>query len=133
MAQLGKLDEILPLRDRVAARYNELLADLDGVRLLAPDDEIHRRSWFVYVVFLDPPAERAAVMERLASEGIASKPYLPAIHLQGAYRDRFGFSEGMFPVTEAAGAQGLALPFHTALSSSDQERVADALARAVQA
>jgi dTDP-4-amino-4,6-dideoxygalactose transaminase len=133
VAQLGKLDEILLLRDRVAARYNELLTDIDGVRLLAPDDELHRRSWFVYVVFLDPSAERSAVMERLASEGIASKPYLPAIHLQGAYRDRFGFSAGMFPITEAAGAQGLALPFHTALSSSDQERVVNALARAVQA
>jgi perosamine synthetase len=131
VAQLGKLDEILPLRDQVAARYNELLADVDGVRLLAPDDETHRRSWFVYVVFVDPPAERSAVMERLASEGVASKPYLPAIHLQGAYRERFGFSEGMFPVAEAAGAQGLALPFYTALSSSDQERVVDALARAV--
>jgi dTDP-4-amino-4,6-dideoxygalactose transaminase len=133
VAQLGKLDEILPLRDRVATRYNELLADVEGVRLLAPDDEIHRRSWFVYVVFLDPPAERSAVMQRLASEGIASKPYLPAIHLQGAYRERFGFSEGMFPVAEAAGAQGLALPFHTGLSPGDQERVVDALARAVRA
>ena len=131
VAQLGKLDEILPLRDQVAARYNELLADVEGVRLLAPDDEIHRRSWFVYVVFIEPPADRSAVMERLAADGIASKPYLPAIHLQGAYRDRFGFREGMFPVTEAAGAQGLALPFHTALSADDQERVVGALARAL--
>jgi perosamine synthetase len=131
VAQLQKLDEILPLRDQVAARYNELLAGVDGVRLLAPDDETHRRSWFVYVVFLEPPADRSAVMERLAAEGIASKPYLPAIHLQGAYRDRFGFSEGMFPVTEAAGAQGLALPFHTALSADDQERVVGALVRAL--
>jgi dTDP-4-amino-4,6-dideoxygalactose transaminase len=131
VAQLGKLDEILPLRDQVAARYNELLADVEGVRLLAPDDEIHRRSWFVYVVFIEPPADRSAVMERLAADGIASKPYLPAIHLQGAYRDRFGFREGMFPVTEAAGAQGLALPFHTGLSADDQERVVGALARAL--
>ena len=131
VAQLGKLDEILPLRDQVAARYNELLADVEGVRLLAPDDEIHRRSWFVYVVFIEPPADRSVVMERLAADGIASKPYLPAIHLQGAYRDRFGFREGMFPVTEAAGAQGLALPFHTGLSADDQERVVGALARAL--
>ena len=131
VAQLGKLDEILPLRDQVAARYNELLADVEGVRLLAPDDEIHRRSWFVYVVFIEPPADRSAVMERLAADGIASKPYLPAIHLQGAYRDRFGFREGMFPVTETAGAQGLALPFHTGLSADDQERVVGALARAL--
>jgi perosamine synthetase len=72
-------------------------------------------------------------MERLASEGIASKPYIPALHLQGSLREQFGFSEGMFPVAEAAGAQGLALPFHTALSAPDQERVVEALARAVSA
>ena len=133
VAQLAKLDEILPLRDQVAANYNELLADVEGVDLLCPDDEIHRRSWFVYVVFIRPPVERSLVMERLAADGIASKPYLPAIHLQGAYRDEFGYSEGQFPVTEAAGEQGLALPFHTGLSQDDQERVVAALARAVSA
>jgi perosamine synthetase len=132
VAQLRKLDRILELRDEVAARYNRLLADVEGIRLLCPDDELHRRSWFVYVVFVDPPAERSTVMARLAENGIASKPYLPAIHLQAAYRQRFGFSPGMFPTAEAAGAQGLALPFHTGLSASDQERVVATLARALQ-
>ncbi|HET6695613.1 MAG TPA: DegT/DnrJ/EryC1/StrS family aminotransferase, partial [Gaiellaceae bacterium] len=75
VAQLRKLDRILSLRDEVAARYDELLADVEGIRLLCPNDELHRRSWFVYVVFLDTPAERSTVMERLAAEGIASKPY----------------------------------------------------------
>lgn len=133
VAQLRKLDRILALRDEVAARYDTLLGDVEGVRLLCPDDDLYRRSWFVYVVFIDPPAERSTVMARLEAEGIASKPYLPAIHLQPAYRDRFGFSRGMFPVAEAAGAQGLALPFHTGLSASDQERVAAALMRALRA
>ncbi|MEP6910453.1 MAG: DegT/DnrJ/EryC1/StrS family aminotransferase [Actinomycetota bacterium] len=131
VAQLGKLDEILKLRDQVAVRYNELLADVEGVRLLCPDDADHRRSWFVYVVLVEPPVDRSAVMASLAAQGIASKPYLPAIHLQPAYSERFGFSPGMFPVAEAAGEQGLALPFHTALSSGDQERVVEALASAV--
>lgn len=133
VAQLRKLDRILALRDEVAARYDTLLGDVEGVRLLCPDDDLYRRSWFVYPVFIDPPAERSTVMARLEAEGIASKPYLPAIHLQPAYRDRFGFSRGMFPVAEAAGAQGLALPFHTGLSASDQERVAAALMRALRA
>jgi perosamine synthetase len=132
VAQLAKLDEILALRDQVAARYNDLLTDVEGVRLLCPDDEDHRRSWFVYVVHLEPPADRAAVMASLAADGIASKPYLPAIHLQPAYRERFGFTPGMFPVTEAAGEQGLALPFHTGLASNDQERVVNALAHALK-
>jgi perosamine synthetase len=89
--------------------------------------------WFVYVVFIEPPAQRSAVMASLAAEGIASKPYLPAIHLQGAYSKRFGFTEGTYPVAEAAGAQGLALPFHTGLSASDQKRVVAALTRALKA
>jgi perosamine synthetase len=132
VAQLGKLDKILALRDQVASRYNELLADVEGVQLLCPDDDDHRRSWFVYVVHIEPPADRSAVMASLAADGIASKPYLPAIHLQPAYRERFGFSPGMFPVTEAAGDQGLALPFHTGLTPSDQERVVETLAHALK-
>jgi perosamine synthetase len=71
-------------------------------------------------------------MARLAADGIASKPYLPAIHLQRAYSERFGYSPGMYPVAEAAGARGLALPFHTGLSSNDQERVVEALRRALK-
>jgi perosamine synthetase len=132
VAQLRKLDQILALRSEVASRYNALLEDVEGIRLLCRDDDVYRRSWFVYVVFVDPPADRATVMSRLAAEGIASKPYLPAIHLQAAYRDRFGFTDGMFPVAEKAGAQGLALPFHTGLSADDQERVVAALTQALE-
>jgi perosamine synthetase len=132
VAQLRKLDRILALRNEVASRYDTLLEEVEGVRLLCPDDDVYRRSWFVYVVFVDPPIDRATVMARLAAEGIASKPYLPAIHLQSAYRDRFGFADGMFPVAEAAGAQGLALPFHTGLSEGDQDRVVGALNRALK-
>ena len=132
VAQLQKLDRILALRNEVASRYDTLLEAVEGIRLLCPDDDVYRRSWFVYVVFVDPPIDRGKVMARLAAEGIASKPYLPAIHLQSAYRDRFGFADGMFPVAEAAGAQGLALPFHTGLSEGAQERVVGALNRALK-
>jgi perosamine synthetase len=70
-------------------------------------------------------------MARLGAEGIASKPYLPSIHLQPYWRERFGTQEGMYPVAEGASASTLALPFHTRLTAGEQERVADALARAV--
>ena len=133
VAQLDKLDRILALRDAVAARYDELLADVEKIRLLCSDDDVHRRSWFVYVVFVEPPVDREAVMGRLAVDGIASKPYLAAIHIQPIYRERFGYQEGMYPVAEAAGLRGLALPFHTGLTGGEQERVADSLIRALRA
>jgi dTDP-4-amino-4,6-dideoxygalactose transaminase len=132
VAQLGRLDEILERRAGVAARYAELLGGVEGVELPAPDDDDHVRSWFVYVVLLDEGIDRDAVIARLAEQGVASKPYLPCIHLQPYWRERFGTREGMFPVAESASRRSLALPFHTQLAAEDQERVAQALSAALR-
>jgi perosamine synthetase len=131
LAQLEKLDRLLALRTEVAARYGELLGAVDGVTVPLADDGDHRRSWFVYVVLLDRGVDRDLVISRLAGERIASKPYLPSIHLQPYYRDRFGPREGLCPVAEDASARALALPFHARLSAGEVERVVAALARAL--
>jgi perosamine synthetase len=131
LAQLERLDEILALRSEVAARYADLLASVDGVEAPLADDADHRRSWFVYVVLLAAGIDRDEVIARLASDGVASKPYLPSIHLQPYWRERFGTGEGLCPVAEDASARTLALPFHTALEAEDQERVVEALARSL--
>ncbi len=95
LAQLERYDEILAARGEVAARYAELLAAVDGVEVPLPDDDDHRRSWFVYVVRLDA-GDRPERRDRTArrAEGVAAKPYLPSIHLQPYYRERFGYREG---------------------------------------
>jgi dTDP-4-amino-4,6-dideoxygalactose transaminase len=126
IGQLEKLDRILEARRDVAARYGELLAGID-VETPLPDDEDHERSWFVYVVKLPQGVDRDAVMRRLADEGIATAPYLPSIHLQSYMRARYGFREGMLPVSEDCSARTMALPFHARLERGDQERVAEAL------
>jgi perosamine synthetase len=131
LAQLERYDEILAARSEVAARYGELLAGMDGVEAPLPDDADHRRSWFVYVVKLAAGVDRNGVIGRLAEGGVASKPYLPSIHLQPYYRERFGYREGMLPVAEDASARTLALPFHSRLPAEDQERVVEALVRAL--
>jgi perosamine synthetase len=131
LAQLERLDEILAGRGEVAARYGALLAGVEGVDVPVPDDEAHRRSWFVYVVKLPLGSDRNGVIARLAAAGVASKPYLPSIHLQPYYRERFGFRDGMLPVAEDVSSRTLALPFHSRLPAEDQERVVDALVRAL--
>ena len=59
----------------------------------------------------------------LAQRGIASKPYLPCIHLMPHYRERFGFRGGEFPVAEAVAERSLALPFFPAMTEPQVERV----------
>ncbi len=126
LAQVERLDELLAKRDAVAERYAALLAAVPTVELPAvvPGDT---RSWFVYTVLLDPQVDRNAVIGLLAEQGIASKPYLPAIHLQPLYRAR-GHRDGEFPLCEAVSARALALPFFGNLTIVQQERVVDALA-----
>ena len=131
VAQLEKLDHLLAMRAEVASRYDELLESVDGVETLRADDEDHVRSWFVYVVLLARGIDRDAVIERLAAGGVASKAYLPSIHLQPYYRERFGYAEGMLPAAEATSARALALPFHTRLPLEDQETVVEALRAAM--
>ena len=130
IGQLEKLDRILAARRGVAATYAELLANVN-VELPLPDDADHERSWFVYVVKLPSGVDRDAVMRELSEDGIASAPYLPSIHLQSYMRERYGFREGMLPVSEDASARTMALPFHARLARADQERVAEALRSAI--
>jgi perosamine synthetase len=131
IGQLEKLDRILAGRREVAARYAELLSGLD-LELPLADDAEHERSWFVYVVKLAGGIDRDAVIHRLAADGIACAPYLPCIHLQSYMRERFGFAEGLCPVSEDASARTMAIPFHARLAREDQERVAEALRSALQ-
>jgi perosamine synthetase len=133
LAQLEKLDRILELRSSAASRYGELLADVDGVEPPAPDDDAHRRSWFVYVVKLDASLDRAAVMDALRREGVATAEYVPCIHLQPYMQERFGFGEGLCPVAEQTASRTLALPFFTQIDPGDQERVVEVLRSAVAA
>jgi perosamine synthetase len=136
VAQVERLDALLAERERVAGLYGERLAaigapagdgDPDGLVLLSADHGEERRGWFVYVVQLPAGSDRDAVIADLDQRGIASKAYLPCIHLMPFYRERFGHREGQCPVAERVAERSLALPFFTAMGEAEVERVAEAL------
>jgi perosamine synthetase len=131
IGQLEKLERILSGRSEVAARYEALLADVDGLGLPCPDDADHERSWFVYVIELPEEADRESVIGVLEDRGIGSARYLPCIHLQRYMRERYGFAEGLCPIAESKSGRTLALPFHARLAEDDQVFIADVLRQAI--
>jgi perosamine synthetase len=131
VAQLEKLDSLLERRSRVAALYEQGLSGVEGVQTPLAARGMERRSWFVYVVRLADEVDRDATIARLAERGIASKAYLPCIHLFPHLRE-LGYREGQFPVAEAASAHSLALPFFPAMSEGQVERVCQELATAIR-
>jgi dTDP-4-amino-4,6-dideoxygalactose transaminase len=144
IAQLERLDEMLNARDNVAALYRERLTQLGAVPAGEHDDHEEndillpcedrgneRRSWFVFCVQLPTGIDRDAVIAALAKNGVASKAYLPCVHLLPPYRERFGFSGGEFPVAERVAERSLALPFFTSMTESQVDRVCTALGEAL--
>jgi perosamine synthetase len=126
VAQLKRLEELLQRRSAVAAAYQQRLAGLEGLQTPPAERGSERRSWFVYVVQLPERVDRAAVISALADAGIASKAYLPCIHLFAHLRE-LGYRDGQFPVAEGIAARSLGLPFFTEMSEGQVERVCEAL------
>jgi perosamine synthetase len=131
VGQIERLAQTLERRSAVASLYREGLAELEGLVLPCEDVGAERRSWFVFVVQVPAECDRDAVIDRLAEAGIASKAYLPCIHLQPLYRERFAFRGGEFPVAERVAGRSLALPFYPAMEESQVAQVCTALRAAI--
>lgn len=141
IAQLERLDELFASRRAIAAAYTERFAALGGAEPGAgdPEDLIlpladqgqAQRSWFVYLLRLPKAADRDAVIVALDRDGIDARAYIPCIHLQTPYRERFGFRGGEFPVAEDFSRRGLALPFYPGLGEAAIERVVGSVRHAL--
>jgi perosamine synthetase len=123
LAQLRRMEELLVKREQVAQWYNERLKDMEGVQTPSVSPTTTRMSWFVYVIRVASNINRNAVMAALEERGIPSRPYFSSIHLQPFYRERFGYREGDFPVTEAVARSVLALPFFSTMNEEQVDYV----------
>ena len=122
-AKLARLEKWNVLRREAAARYADLLGDIDGVRLPQVADG-NEDVWHLYVVRV---ANREQVMARLAEAGVGVGIHYPTpVHLTGAYA-HLGLARGAFPTSETAGDQILSLPMFPHLTEDQQALVAAAL------
>ena len=120
ITQVGRLEELLVARERVAASYTERLEHF----VLAPTAaEGDRHGWQAYVVQLD---RRDRALDELRAAGIEAQIGTWALHRLGPYAD-----QGPFPGAERAFERALALPFATTTTEEEVERVASVLTRVV--
>ena len=143
-AQLERAEWILGERRRLAARYDELLEDVQWLR--TPEaPEGHEHAYQAYVCLFAPeeptPANvdelhrrRNGLMERLEREGIATRQGTHAVVLQRYYVDRYSLRpKEQFFNAYAADQLSLALPLFPQLTESEQLAVAEGLREAFPA
>lgn len=129
--QVERLAASLRDRQRVAGRYLERLAELPGLALPSPAGPECTISWFTFPIRLPDRATRDRVRARLAEQGIESGIYFEPVHRLPPYDRRP--PRHALPVTESIGDRGLAIPLYPDLAEDDQDRVCEALRRALRA
>jgi dTDP-4-amino-4,6-dideoxygalactose transaminase len=123
-AKLARLAGWNEQRRAAAARYHELLADLDVVLPETLDGNEH--VWHIYCVRV---ARRDEVLAQLNAAGVGAAIHYPIpVHKTGA----FASLGGSFPNAEAVAPQILSLPIYPQITPDQQARVADELAKALK-
>ncbi len=113
-------------RQRVAARYTELLADTP--LQLPHQAEYAENAWHLYVV---RHPRRDALKKFLEDNGVGCAVHYPIpLHLQKAYA-HLGHKAGDFPVAEMAAHECLSLPIYPELTDNQILRVVDVIKKFV--
>jgi len=125
---LGKLphfDDEIEARQRLGARYSNALGSIAKVPTIATGNT------HVYGQYTLQVDDRDALRNALADEGIPTAVHYPRpLHLQQAFED-LGGKVGNFPVSEEASKHVVSLPMSPFLTDSDQDRVIQAVQRAL--
>ena len=123
--QLGKLDLMVARRRRLAARYQELLAGIGGLRAVCdPEWGTSNFQSFWIEVGSEFPLGRDDLLAHLAAHGVSARAGIMAAHRQPAYADH---PHADLPVTERLTDNTLILPLFHAMTEAEQDSVVAAL------
>jgi perosamine synthetase len=121
--QLGRLDEFVLARNRIAARYRELLDEVKALRLPAASGPGAHHAYHLFVVrFREGAQRRRAVYDHLRASGIGVQLHYIPIPVHGLYQ-QLGYSMEGLAHAQAYYEQALSLPIFPTMSEQDVERV----------
>ncbi len=121
--QLERLPDLVARRRSIAARYDELLGNIDGLRLPI-EPSWAKSNWQSYCVRLPERLDQKSVMQNLLDQGIATRRGIMCTHREAPYRDgkRHDLRQ-----SELAQDHAILLPIYAQMQDSDIEVVSNAL------
>jgi dTDP-4-amino-4,6-dideoxygalactose transaminase len=127
LEKLKIFPEEIAARNAVAARYTAGLSDVAIVPFVGNESI---SVWAQYTIRLKA-GRRDALAAKLRAEGIPTAIYYPKpLHRQEAYR-AFPVADGGLPVSDALAEEVISLPMHAYLTPPVQDRIIQAVRRAL--
>ena len=128
LAQMERLPQILARKREIGALYRRLAATRLGnaVAFQSIPANVVSSDWLVSLL-LPEGTDREAVMERLKTAGIETRPVFYCAHQMPMHH-----TDDILPTSQSISARGLSLPSYPTLSDADVARVVDALTEALE-
>ena len=122
LAKLERFEWELGRRAEIAARYDDLLAGIDGIDVV----RVRSDRTSVYAQYTILTADRDALAAALNARGVPTAIHYPIpLHRQPAYA-KYG-TEARLPVSEQVAARVLSLPMSPDLDEQTQKTIASAV------
>jgi dTDP-4-amino-4,6-dideoxygalactose transaminase len=118
LSQLSRFEATAPVRRDNARLYNQLLADIPGLKTF--HDDLDNTVPHIYPILLPAEADRSAVRKSLEEAGIQTGIHYYPNHLLAKFADR---NARPLTNTESVFPRLMSLPLHLDLKRSDQEKV----------
>ncbi|GAB6282672.1 MAG: hypothetical protein STSR0008_14180 [Ignavibacterium sp.] len=117
-------------RRRAAAKYRELLGDIDEI-ILPKEMEYAKHVYHLFVIQVKSQSVESRVQRRdllqkyFTENGIATGLHYPVpLHLQPCF-EHLGYKKGDFPVSEQLAEQGLSLPMYPELTDEQLNYISE--------
>ena len=126
--QLKRVDENVAHRNRMVDLYRQRLGGEEWLEIPSHPADV-RHAYYKFPTLLREGMDRDSFRRMLWSDFAIENGaiYNPPCHLQPALRQRFGYTEGMFPKAEAALKRQICPPIHSGLTSAEVHTAADAM------
>lgn len=122
LSQLGRLEQFVAERRRVAEAYTRRLAGVDGIHPLVPDDR-SRSNFYKYVALLDRGVDRPALKRTLKERfrvSLSGEVYEIPCHHQPVFKS---WARGIFPVAEDVCSRHICLPIYPGMTEAEVDQV----------
>jgi dTDP-4-amino-4,6-dideoxygalactose transaminase len=129
LRQLNRIEKLWRRRDEISRRYEDALGSLKEIELMksVPNSK-HARHLFTLQV---PQDRRDLLLIALQEKGIGVAVNYRPIHLLKYYREKFGYKEGDFPVSEKIGNRTISIPLYPKLTNTEVNCVIKTIKKAI--
>lgn len=132
-AQMERAEDIVKERQRLAARYDEALKNLNWLQTPVKMAG-YEHGYQSYPCLFQPEAInsekipsihqiRNEWMDRLYQAGVSTRPATHAVHMLSFYRRKYGFKSQEFPNAWAANDCSISLPLFHGMTEEEQKKV----------